>query len=213
MACTRLFPPLLALGALACSDGGATGTAPPDAGPATADRAPADPTAVLPVHRIGVRVHTGYTAMTPEKLRTVLAEAQWIWTSQASICFEFEVVADDVEAETGFDVWYYVEVPEAPGVNGWIEEGGRIGVLDRPVLQPADRPAREPAARTTAHELGHGLGLAHYQEPHDLSESLMASKQAGYALHDFEIALARETARMLGVKESAAYACAPPPAD
>jgi hypothetical protein len=208
-----LCPLVLALAAPACSSAEVTRTPPLDAGAAAPERAPAFPTAVASVYRVGVRVHTSYTAMTPEKLRSVLAETQWIWTSQASICFEFEVVADDVEAETGFDVWYYVEVPEAPGVNGWIEDGGRIGVLDQPALHPARRPAREPAARTTAHELGHGLGLDHYQEPHDLSESLMASKQAGYALHDFEIARARETAGTLGVKKSAAYACAPPLAD
>ena len=54
------------------------------------------------VYRIALRVHRGDSALTDDELSAVLDEMNWIWWSQAAICFEIEVVSDEQTMQDRF---------------------------------------------------------------------------------------------------------------
>ena len=165
---------------------------------------------LVPVYRVELRVHVGRSTLPPELLSPVLAEINFIWRSQAAICFEMHTVFDDLPLPSGFDLWLVPVITELPDTNGIIYADHAIYSRDGPLLEPAEIPVVHPAARTAAHELGHGLGLGHYNGQPDSSESLMASRRMGYLLHDFEITRAREQAAIKGLAGTLPLDCRPP---
>jgi hypothetical protein len=167
-----------------------------------------------PVYRIALRVHRGDSALTDAELSAVLDEMNWIWWSQAAICFEIEVVSDDQTMQDGFDFWFHKDqIPCSPGANGVYCGDHDIHSLDRPNLTPADTPAwnvMHLPSRTSAHELGHGLTLQHYDGHPDSNDSLMSSGHQGFELHDFEITAARMRANEKKLADTGALHCAVP---
>jgi hypothetical protein len=171
------------------------------------------PPPLEPVYRIELRVHIGESTLPRAELAAALDEINFIWWSQAAICFEIHTVHDDAPMTTGFDLWYVPTLAEYPLANGIYYDDHSMYSRDYPVLAPAMTPVGSAAARTGSHELGHGLGLGHWNDQPDSSESLMASKQAGYLLHGVEIAAARETAVDKALPASGATRCAAPRID
>ncbi|HVU04860.1 MAG TPA: hypothetical protein VHE30_24085 [Polyangiaceae bacterium] len=176
--------------------------------------------------RIPVEVHLRDSLFTDDAIIERLAEVQTIW-EPARICFEFHLDdqgPDDagtvpVLGDSGLlhggsfsnaDVWMVQIIPRFPLANGLYD--GYLGayVRDNPVLNPAPHPATFPASRTMAHELGHLLGLKHYLGQPDTTDSLMSSKNLGYALHDFEIATARRVADVLALDDRSPTSCGQP---
>jgi hypothetical protein len=164
------------------------------------DRAGESPTGAAapgrtPVYRIDLRVHIGPTTLPLDELRKSLEEMNSIWWSQAGVCFEITSTNDDTRAAEGFDIWFVPEVPDPPGVNGVFKGDHDIWSRDYPDLRPSPNPVTQRAARTSAHELGHGLTLAHYNGYPDSTDSLMSSGNLGWKLNDFQIQAARARAR------------------
>jgi hypothetical protein len=168
---------------------------------------------LTPVYRIALRVHRGNSALDDQTLLAVLDEMNWIWWSQAAVCFEIEVVDGDQTIATGFDIWFHErEIPCSPGANGVYCGDHDIHTLDRPSLGAADNAEwdteRNPS-RTSAHELGHGLNLDHYNGFADSNDSLMSSGRQGFKLHDAEIQTARTRARTKGLADTTPLHCTP----
>jgi hypothetical protein len=198
-------------------DAGAITDAAADAGPlvdaGTGGRG-ADPP-FSTVYRIALRVHRGDSDLSDDDLLAVLDEMNWIWWSQAAICFEIEIVSDDQTMQSGFDFWFHKDqIPCSPGANGvYCSSDHDIHSLDRPNLSPADDPAWNVVhgpSRTSAHELGHGLTLQHYDGNPDSNDSLMSSGHQGFKLHDFEITAARMRADEKKLDDTGAIHCAVP---
>jgi hypothetical protein len=166
------------------------------------------------VYRIALRVHRGDSNLTDNELSAVLDEMNWIWWSQAAICFEIEVVSDDATMQTGFDFWFHKgDIPCSPGANGVYCGDHDIHTKDAPSLAPADDPMWDSVhdpSRTSAHELGHGLTLEHYDGHDDSPDSLMSSGRQGFKLHDFEIEAARMRADQKKLDDTGAIHCTPP---
>src|SRR5262245_26855903 len=59
-----------------------------------------------PVYRIKLRVHNGQTTLPVAELRKSLEEMNYIWWSQAGVCFEITSTKDDATAPEGFDIWF-----------------------------------------------------------------------------------------------------------
>ena len=160
-----------------------------------------------PVYRIALRVHIGQSQLLQNgELLEVLEEINWIWWSQAGICFEVETVDHDQTMSSGFDFWFR----PVSGVNGYYSGDHDIHTKDYPSLSPSPNPTDHPAARTAAHELGHGLTLGHYNGYPDSSSSLMSSGTRGWALHDFEIQAARGRAAQKALSDTTPLYCGAP---
>ena len=166
-----------------------------------------------PVYRVHLRVHHGQSNLPSAELRKALEEMNSIWWSQAGVCFEMTSALDDSKSSVGFDIWFVPQVPDPPGANGVFKGDHAIWSRDYPNLRPAARPATYRAARTSAHELGHGLGLRHYDGFPDSTESLMGSGSLGWQLHDFEIEAARVRARQKADPNTIPADCSPPSID
>lgn len=166
------------------------------------------------VYRIALRVHRGDSNLTDDELSAVLDEMNWIWWSQAAICFEIDVVSDDATMQDGFDFWFHKgDIPCSPGANGVYCGDHDIHTKDVPSLAPADDPMWDTVhdpSRTSAHELGHGLTLEHYDGHDDSPDSLMSSGRQGFKLHDFEIEAARTRADQKKLADTGAIHCAVP---
>jgi hypothetical protein len=166
------------------------------------------------VYRIALRVHRGDSDLTDDELSAVLDEMNWIWWSQAAICFEIEVVSDEATMQTGFDFWFHKgDIPCSPGANGVYCGDHDIHTKDTPSLAPVDDPMWDTVhdpSRTSAHELGHGLTLEHYDGHDDSPDSLMSSGRQGFKLHDFEIEAARTRADQKKLDDTGAIHCTPP---
>jgi len=147
------------------------------------------------------------------ELRNALEEMNSIWWLQAGVCFEITSALDDARASVGFDIWFVPQVPDPPGANGVFKGDHDIWSRDYPNLRPAAKPATYRAARTSAHELGHGLGLRHYDGFPDSTESLMGSGSLGWQLHDFEIETARARAQRKANPNTTPTTCSPPAID
>ena len=166
------------------------------------------------VYRIALRVHRGDSDLSNDELLAVLDEMNWIWWSQAAICFEIEIV--DRRADHADRLRLLVSQgrdPCSPGANGVYCGDHDIHTLDRPNLGPADDPAWDTVhdpSRTSAHELGHGLTLQHYDGHADSNDSLMSSGRQGFKLHDFEIDAARTRADEKKLDDTGAVHCAAP---
>jgi hypothetical protein len=165
-----------------------------------------------PVYRIALRVHTGESVQTPAELAETLEEVNWIWWSQASVCFEIELVEHDMTMSEGFDFWYHDgRIPCSPGANGVYCGDHDIHSLDEPNLGRSDDAmwsVKRAPARTGAHELGHGLSLDHFDNQPDSNDSLMASGRMGFKLHESEIMAARRRAAMKALPDNGSKYCA-----
>ncbi len=160
-----------------------------------------------PVYRIPLRVHVGESGRSPEDFAVILEEINDIWLSQAGICFEMQIVLDDMLLERGMDIWFMPVLPGHPGLNGYFRDEHHIQVRDTPILGPAAHPARSPTARTAAHEFGHGLSLHHRQ---DSDDNLMRSKTFGWKLNRREIRKARVAAAKKALQDTAPEKCKGP---
>jgi hypothetical protein len=174
------------------------------------DRPSSDPASPAPIYRIRLRIHNGQSTMPLDDLRETLSEMNFIWWSQAGLCFEITTTNDTVRASEGFDLWFVPEVPDPAGVNGVYKGDHDIWSRDYPNLRPAPNPVTHRAARTSAHELGHALGLVHYNEFPDSPDSLMASGTLGWRLHDFQILGARARARQKASPDTTQAQCTAP---
>jgi len=163
-----------------------------------------------PVYRIKLRVHNGRSSLLVEELRTTLEEMNFIWWSQAGVCFEITSTRDDVASRDGFDIWFLPAVPDPVGVNGVYKGDHDIWSRDYPNLRTAVDPVTYRAARTSAHELGHGLTLPHHNDGDGAAENLMASGTLGWHLDDFQVRTARARASRMATPETSFAACGPP---
>lgn len=161
-----------------------------------------------PVYRIPLRIHRGDSGMGPTELGDVLEEMQWIWWSQAAICFEIEVVDHDDTMNVGYDLWFVTD-PKSGNYNGYYNGDHDIWTIDQPSLGSAPNPTEHPASRTSAHELGHGLNLSHYNNQPDSDDALMSSGKRGWELHDFEIDTARNRAAAKAIDDLTPIYCTP----
>src|SRR5207249_3138124 len=59
-----------------------------------------------PVYRINLRVHNGHSTLPVADLRSSLEELNFIWWSQAGVCFEIMSSKGDTTAADGFDIWF-----------------------------------------------------------------------------------------------------------
>jgi hypothetical protein len=171
------------------------------------DSEPANP---AQVYRIKLRVHTGRSIMPVDDLRQSLEEMNFIWHSQAGVCFEITRTKEDVRAADGLDLWFVPEVPDPPGVNGVYKGDHDIWSRDYPNLRPAPNPVMRRAARTSAHEIGHALSLAHYNDSPDSDDNLMASGNLGWHLNGIQILAARARARQKAVADTTQENCSAP---
>jgi hypothetical protein len=167
-----------------------------------------------PVYRIALRLHRGDSGLSDDALRDVLDETNWIWWSQAAICFEIEIVDGDQTMSSGFDFWFHrSEIPCSPGANGVFCGDHDIHSLDDPSLGAVDNDewdTEHDPSRTSAHELGHGLSLDHYNGFPDSNDSLMSSGRQGFKLHESEITAARNRARSKALADLTPLYCTPP---
>lgn len=183
--------------------------APDDGAGGRGEDAPFDP-----VYRVPLRVHRGDSSLDEKTLLDVLDEMNWIWWSQAALCFEIEIVDSEATMANGFDFWFHKsEIPCSPGANGVYCGDHDIHTLDKPSLGPADNKEWDTVhdpSRTSAHELGHGLSLEHYNGYADSNDSLMSSGRQGFKLHADEITAARNRARSKALADTAALYCGAP---
>jgi hypothetical protein len=163
-----------------------------------------------PVYRINLRVHNGKSTLPAGELQQTLEEMNYIWWSQSGVCFEISTARNDAKTTDGFDIWFVPEVPDPPGVNGVFKGDHEIWSRDYPNLRQAPNPVTHRAARTSAHELGHALTLAHYDNLPDSPDSLMASGTLGWRLHDFQINAARARARRIARPDTLPENCSSP---
>ena len=175
-----------------------------DAGSDESTGEPVDPPPFDPLYRIQTRIHMGQSNMSDAMLEMVLEEMNFIWRSQAAVCFEFEVVNDDSTMSDGFDMWFK---PEVGGPNGYYSGDHDIHVRDEPSLGNAPNPAGIAAARTAAHELGHGLTLSHDQNSDDY---LMRSGTYGWEIPMYQIDEARARAAQKALPDTTLLDCGPP---
>ena len=157
-----------------------------------------------PLYRIAVRVHVGESTMSDDTLLDVLSEMNFIWRSQAAVCFEFEVVEHDTVMTDGFDMWFK---PEIGAPNGYYTSDHDIAVRDVPNLSSAPNPAMNAAARTAAHELGHGLTLEHDQNSDDY---LMRSGTYGWQLPQYQLDASRNRAAVKALADTTLPDCDEP---
>ncbi len=163
-----------------------------------------------PVYRINLRVHNGHTTLPVADLRSLLEEINFIWWSQAGVCFEITSTKDDTMAPDGFDIWFVPDVPDPPGANGVYKGDHNIWSRDYPNLAPASHPVTHRAARTGAHEIGHGLTLRHYNGYADSADSLMSSGTLGWHLRNFQIQAARTRAQQKAIPDPTPTNCGAP---
>jgi hypothetical protein len=160
-----------------------------------------------PVYRINLRVHNGQSALPAADLRASLEEMNFIWWSQAGVCFEITSTRDNAPAADGFDISFVPEVPDPIGVNGVYKGDHDIWSRDNPRLGPAPNPVTHRAARTSAHELGHGLSLSHYDGYPDSADDLMSSGTLGWRLNDLQIQAARTRAQRKALADTTPTNC------
>jgi hypothetical protein len=144
-----------------------------------------------------------------DDLRSSLEEMNFIWWSQAGVCFEITSTKDNATAADGFDIWFVPDVPDPPGVNGVYKGDHEIWSRDYPRLSPAPNPVTHRSARTSAHELGHGLTLSHYDGYPDSPADLMSSGTLGWHLNDFQVQAARIRAQRKAIPDTTPTACGP----
>jgi hypothetical protein len=184
--------------------------------------------ALMPVYRIPLRVHTALSKLSHADLAPVFDELNRIWLQQGGVCFEIEVTTDETNRSDGFDFRYTAgTIPDAPSANGLTENAHSIWSIDHPNLGSAPHPVQNPTARTTAHELGHGLGLAHENPPPSTDcaspcycavdpngpscdDYLLRSGTKGYFLSAPEIAIARKNAANKALADQTAASCGAP---
>lgn len=167
------------------------------------------------VYRIALRVHRADSGLSGANLAAVLEEVNRIWWKQAAICFEIEVVNHETRRRDGFDLWYHrAKLGCNTNANGVYCGDHDIHSLDNPSLGPTNTPRwdteRNPA-RTGAHELGHALGLAHYNGFPDSNDSLMSSGRQGFKLSTAEVTAARRRAELKALPNTSPAPCAPVP--
>ena len=185
-----------------------------DAGDAGKDPGPTTP-GLTPAFHIPLRVHRADSGLRGQDIAAALEEMNEIWWKQAGVCFEIEVVKNEMLRPDGFDLWFHrTKLGCNTSANGVYCGDHDVHLLDAPSLGPADSPAwntRLKPARTSAHELGHGLTLEHYNGFADSNDSLMSSGRQGFKLHESEITAARARAKSKALPDSPSMPCAPVP--
>lgn len=173
------------------------------------------PPPLEPVYRIELRIHRQHSGLDDQQLFERLDEMNWIWWSQAGICFEIHTVTNDATMNTGYDMWFHAgTIPCAPGSNGvYCGNDHDIHTKDFPSLGTAMSPEWDSmfnASRTAAHELGHGLRLNHNNGMPNDRDRLMSSGKQGFMILDFEIQTARGRAAQKALPDTSPIFCAPP---
>jgi len=148
-------------------------------------------------YRIPLWVSREDSNLSDAEIDGVLSEINQVW-AQAGIHFVMRSADREPPASDELVLRFIGGGSERDVVFGMYDGHLDVWTQDRPNLRKAPNPTQHPAARTASHELGHALGLAHYNHQHDSIDSLMASGRRGYRLHGFEIARARYVASRLG---------------
>ena len=155
-----------------------------------------EPGAFKTRYRLRLWLDRSDSAMPRYQLDGVLAEINSIW-AQAGICFEVRDQRFGNPRSSELTL-RFIGGGEGLPVFGMYDGHTDMWTLDNPDLDPSPHPVRHAAARTASHELGHALGLKHFNDRHESIDALMSSGRRGYRLEPFQIHAARRFAANIG---------------
>lgn len=147
-------------------------------------------------YRVHLWVDHQGSSLSRAGLEAVLGEINEIW-AQAGVCFQMRDLRLGNPKPSELVLRFIAGGSEHP-VFGMYDGAADMWTLDSPGLADSPHPVAFPAARTASHELGHALGLRHYNRRHASVDALMSSGRRGYRLESFQIDQARAHAAVIG---------------